>query len=183
MSINTAYDNLNRPLTRTYPDNGVEKWGYMPNVSGATGYTNQIGNVVLYGYDAMNRKTNEVFVGVMTNKFTYSGAGDLLTLKDGKNQTTTWGYDAFGRVTNKADAAGNTVFVYKYDPDNRLTNRWSIAKGNTAYTYDAVGNLTDIVYPVSPGDFTGIRHAQSSDNMVDAWWNDRLTDTMPLASF
>ncbi len=38
-------DNLNRPLSRGYPDGGVEHWGYTLNVSGATSYTNQIGNV------------------------------------------------------------------------------------------------------------------------------------------
>jgi YD repeat-containing protein len=64
--------------------------------------------------------------------------------------TTIWGYDAYGRVTNKVDAAGNLLFVYKYDPDSRLTNRWSAAKGSTSYAYDAVGNLKSVVYPVSP---------------------------------
>ena len=43
-----------------------------------------------------------------------------------------------------------TVFVYKYDPGNRLTNRCSIAKGGTIYRYDAVGNLTNAIYPVCP---------------------------------
>ena len=79
VSVATTYDNLNRPLNRSYPDNGVEHWGYTSNVSGATGYTNQIGNVVTYAYDAMSRKTNEVYVGVTTNSFAYDGAGDLLT--------------------------------------------------------------------------------------------------------
>jgi YD repeat-containing protein len=98
----------------------------------------------------MNRKTNEVYVGVTTNKFIYNGANDLLTLTDGKNQTTSWIYDSFGRVTNKVDAANNIVLAYKYDPNNHLTNRWSIAKGSTTLKYDAVNNLTNIVYPTSP---------------------------------
>ena len=88
VSINTTYDTLSRILTHGYPDGGVERFGYTLNVSGPASYTNQIGNVVLYGYDAMMRKTNEVFVGVTTNGFAYNGAGDLLTLTDGKNQMT-----------------------------------------------------------------------------------------------
>jgi RHS repeat-associated protein len=149
VSVGMTYDNLHRLRTRSYPDGGVEKYGYTFNVSGPTSYTNQIGNLVLYAYDPASRKTNEVYVGVTTNKFAYNGAGDLLTLTDGKNQNTTWKYDQFGRVTNKLDNLGTNLFVYQYDPDNRLTNRWSAAKTNTVYKYDAVGNLTNVVYPVS----------------------------------
>ena len=167
VSINTTYDNLDRPLTRSYPDNGVEKWGYTPNVSGYTSHTNQIGNVTLCGYDSLGRKTNDVSVGVTTNGFSYDGPGDLLTLTDGRNQVTTWHYDAFGRVTNKVDAAGVMDFVYQYDANNRLTNRWTPAKGNTAYAYDAVGNRTNISY----GGVSSISYAYDAlnrmTNMVD----------------
>jgi YD repeat-containing protein len=119
-------------------------------VAGPTSYTNQITNVVLYAYDVLNRKTNEVYLGVSTNRFAYDGAGDLLVLTDGNGDKTSWNYDFYGRVTNKLDNLNDLLFVYKYDPDNRLTNRWSAAKTNTFYKYDAVGNLTNVVYPVSP---------------------------------
>lgn len=48
------------------------------------------------------------------------------------------------RVTRCAE-----ILRYTYDPNSRLTNRWSIAKGNTKYSFDAVGNLLTITYPVS----------------------------------
>jgi len=53
-------------------------------------------------------------------------------------------------MTNKLDQRGAEILRYKYDPDSRLTNRWSTAKGDTAFSYDAVANLTFINYPVSP---------------------------------
>jgi RHS repeat-associated protein len=165
--VSTAYDDLNRPLSRTYPDSGVEYFGYTPNYAYMTGYTNQIGNVMLYGYDPLNRKTNEVSVGVTTNRYVYSGAGDLLELIDGKNQTNSWNCDAYGRVTNKVDAAGTVVFVYKYDADNRLTNRWSAAKNGIAYRYDPVGNLTNIAYPVSSNIFLSYDVLNRLTNLVD----------------
>jgi RHS repeat-associated protein len=43
------------------------------------------------------------------------------------------------------------IFRYQYDANHRLTNRWSAAKGNTSYTYDAAGNLLTVVHPTSPG--------------------------------
>ena len=41
------------------------------------------------------------------------------------------------------------TLLSKYDSDNRLTNRWSAAKGNTGYAYDPVGSLTNVAYPAS----------------------------------
>src|SRR6266511_1095714 len=151
VTITDTYDNLNRLLTRGYPDGGVEKFVYTLNVAGSTSYTNQPGsNVVNYAYDAMGRKTNEVYPGIVTNSYTYNAASDLLTLTDGKGQLTRWNYDQYGRATNKVDSAGTEVLRYQYDANNRLTNRWSVAKGSTAYSYDKVGNLTSVNYPVSP---------------------------------
>lgn len=42
------------------------------------------------------------------------------------------------------------MFCTEIQLDNRLTNRWSAAKGSTVYGYDAVGNLTGVTYPASP---------------------------------
>src|SRR6266571_2674116 len=120
VTITGTYDSLNRPLTKTYPDGGVAKFAYALNIAGVTSYTNQLGsNVVNYAYDAFGRKTNEVNPGITTNKYTYSPASDLLTLTDGKNQTTTWHYDQYGRTTNKVDATSTEIFRYQYDADNR----------------------------------------------------------------
>ena len=149
VSIGTTFDKLNRPLTRSYPDGGVEKWNYTLNVSGHTSHTNQIGNVTLLAFDALGRMTNEVSVGVTTNSFAFDGAGDQLTFTDGRSQTTHWNYDAFGRVTNKVDAAGVIQFVYQYDANDQVTNRWTPAKGNTTYIFDAVGNRKNINYPLA----------------------------------
>jgi RHS repeat-associated protein len=172
VSLGITYDKLWRPLTGTYPDGGVERWGYTPNVPYPISYTNQITNVVTYAYDPLYRKTNEVAVGITTNSFAYDGASDLLTLTDGKNQTTTWSYDQYGRVTNKLDALGTNIFIYQYDPDSRLTNRWSAAKGTTVYRYDPVGNLTNVDYSGGTVTMSNLYLAYDAlnrlTNMVDA---------------
>jgi len=71
-------------------------------------------------------------------------------------------------VTNKLDQAGVEILRYGYDPEGRLTNRWSKAKGTTVYSYDLVGNLTNINYPAS----TDVRFTFDALNrvktMVDA---------------
>jgi RHS repeat-associated protein len=160
------YDALGRLLTRGYPDGGVEKFGY--SARGLFTYTNQMGSVTGYGYDAARRKTSETNANTEIIRYTYNSAGDLLTLVDGKNQTNTWSYDLFGRVTNKLDQALVEILRYKYDADNRLTNRWSAAKGDTFYKYDDVGNLTNVDYAAS----TDLQFAYDAlnrlTNMVDA---------------
>ena len=100
-------------------------------------------------YDVLGRKTNEVNPGQTTNRFAYTGGGDLRTLTDGKGQVTSWGYDAYGRPITKTNAASAKVLTWAYDAAGRLTNRWSAAKGTTAYAYDRVGNLTNVNYPAS----------------------------------
>ena len=103
----------------------------------------------LHGYDAAGRRTNDVYLGVATNRFTYSAANDLLTLTDGNNHTTSWNYDQYGQVTNKVDAGSTEVLRYAYHANGWLTNRWIKEKGNTAYAYNAAGNLTQVQYPTT----------------------------------
>src|SRR5258708_31506606 len=145
--VTNSYDVLNRLLTRGFPDGGVEKFGY--SARGLVAYTNQIGMSNFFAYDAAGRKTFDTNANNELMRYTNDAAGDLLSLTDGKNQTTRWNYDEYGRVTNKLDQAEAEILRYKYDQDNRLTNRWSAAKGDTGYAYDPVGNLTNVNYPTS----------------------------------
>ena len=160
---------------RGYPDGGTEKFGY--SALGLIAYTNQIGLSNFFAYDAAARKTFETNANGEVLRYTNNAAGDLLSLTDGKLQTTRWTYDQYGRVTNKLDQVGTVILKYAYDPDNRLTNRWSAAKGNTAYAYDFVGNLTNINYPASPDVTLQYDWLNRLTNMVDAAGTTKYTYT------
>src|ERR1019366_7388957 len=95
--VSMTYDNLGRLLGRTYPDGGTEKFGYSSR--GLIAYTNQIGVSNFYAYDDAMRKTFETNGNGEVIRYTNNAAGDLLSLTDGKNQTTLWNYDTYGRVT------------------------------------------------------------------------------------
>jgi YD repeat-containing protein len=148
IALTNTYDNLGRLIKKTYPDGNAESYTY--SALGLLAYTNQLGYFVHYGYDVAGRKLAETNANSEVTPYTYSPAGDMLTLVDAKNQTNRWGYDLYGRVTSQVDAAGNTIFTYAYDQNGRMTNRWTAAKGNTYYSYDAGGNLTGVTYPTSP---------------------------------
>ena len=47
------------------------------------------------------------------------------------------------------------------------TNRWSVAKGDTKYKYDPVGNLTNIVYAVPENGFAPV---PAIHEVVDGPW-------------
>ncbi len=53
---------------------------------------------------------------------------------DGKNQATTWGYDSYGRVTSRTNAANAQIPTYAYDADSRLTNMVD-GVGTTSFGY------------------------------------------------
>jgi RHS repeat-associated protein len=166
VTVTNSHDSLGRLLSRTYPDGGVETFGY--SARGLIAYTNQIGASNFFAYDAASRKTYETNANGEVIHYTYSSAGDLLTLTDGKAQVTTWHQDEFGRVTNKLDQGGSEILRYKYDADGHLTNRWSAEKGNTYYAFDPVGNLTNIDYPSSPDVHLAYDALDRLTNMVDA---------------
>lgn len=165
-NVAISYDNLSRVLTRTYPDGGIEK--YQHSARGVVAYTNQLGLVTRYGYDALGRRLAETNANGEVTRYVYSPAGDLITLTDAKNHSTQWAYDQFGRVTNVVSATGASILRFKYDQDGRLTNRWSAAKGDTFYTLDKSGNITQITYPSSPNVSYSYDALNRLTNMLDA---------------
>jgi RHS repeat-associated protein len=88
--VTNVYDNLNRVVARY----------------GAAGL------VLSNRFDAGQRLTTEVQVGLWTNSFAYLPAGDLKHLDDGRGNRTEWRYDALGRLTNMVDAVGTTTYSY-----------------------------------------------------------------------
>jgi RHS repeat-associated protein len=165
VTVTNTYDFLHRLLSRGYPDGGVEHFGYSPR--GLVAYTNQIGSSNFFAYDEAGRKTIETNANGEILLYTNNAAGGLLSLTDGKSQTTRWNYDEYGRVTNKVDQAGTEILRYAYDAANRLTSRWSAEKGTTYYTNDAVGNLTFINYPNSADVSFAYDPLNRLTNMVD----------------
>ncbi len=148
VTVTNAYDLLGRLVARqSYGDGnqlGLESFGY--GALGLTNYIDPLGHLTAFVRDLAGRVIAETNANNEVLQFAYNPADELTALTDGKNQPTHWNYDSFGRVTNKVDAAGYEDFVYQYDADNRLTNRWTPAKGATVYRYDPLGNLTNVDY-------------------------------------
>lgn len=101
----------------------------------------------------------------------------MQTILDGKNQSTTWNYDLFGRVRTKLNARGTLVFQHSYHPTGWLSNRTDAAQTATRYFYDAEGNLTSVVYPGRTNRFSYDALSRMT-NMVDSLGNSSFSYTV-----
>jgi len=146
-------DDLSRVTRTVDPANKLTLFDY--DVKGnLTKVTDAIGGITEYGYTG----------GGCTS---CGGAGELLgSVKDAKNQTTTFQYDLHKSLTevknplneskhftydkkknllSVTDAKGVTI-SFDYDVMDRLTVK-HLPEGDVAYTYDVVGNLLSVTSP------------------------------------
>ena len=150
VTVTNGYDVLGRVVTRSKGDAFTNPSGIQTNsysARGLTKFVDALGHTNSLGYDVKGRLISETNANGDVLTFAYNAADEMLTLTDGKNQTTLWHYDEYGRVTNKVDAANQVVFTFGYDLLDRVTSRQTPATGITYYGYDVLGNLTNIDYP------------------------------------
>ncbi len=111
-----TYNAANLPLTKTESGTTVATYTYNGDGSVAT-MTDARGTVNTYIYNVHGDLLNETAEGTDGNKstytYTYDKAGNLLSMTDGSG-TTTYKYDALGRVTEK-DAPDFGKVTYTYD--------------------------------------------------------------------
>ena len=161
-----TYDALSRPLTKTFPDTGVIKYGYT-----ASGF---LGSIT----DPRSLSTS----------FVHNGFGDLTSRTSPDTGTTSFGFDAGGRLISETRANGKQI-SYVFDALGRMTSRSS--GGTTeSFTYDqntyGKGRLTQFndlsgqttfAYNVS-GLVTQQVNTISGTNLITQWAydsNSRLT--------
>lgn len=137
-----AYDDLNRKISMTDPNN----------------------HVTAYQYDDAGRLIKVIDAATNETVYTYDAHGNVLTETDGAGVTVTheydalhrkihqfdelshhwyWQYDKLGRMTRHTDANGKQT-GYAYDEFGRLTGVTDPHGNSTSYQYDEVGNLTDV---------------------------------------
>ena len=145
VTVSNAFDGLDRVLTQTWPGGIVEGYGYSPQ--GLAFYTNRDQQVTLYGRDAAGRAIAITNANQEVTKYAFDPADNTTSMIDGLNHTTSWQFNQYSWLTNKTDGLNRNAFRYAYNVNGWITNRWTPEKGNTAYTFDNVGNLKSIIYP------------------------------------
>jgi RHS repeat-associated protein len=153
--------------------------------------TNRNGKKWSFQFDGANRLTNTLTPLGRSWSVTFNNRGLVSASRDPANQITSLGYDVKGRLTNRTDNVGSTL--YKWDAgdnmtnvlENGLTNSWSVdAYGRVSsyhdvfgnliqYRYDASGNLTNLVYPGNKNVFYAYDTLNRLTNVTD--WAQRQT--------
>ena len=184
-----SYDAHGHVTAARDPLGRVTSFGYAPE-GVLTSVTDPLGRTTSMVRDALGRVTRNTDPKSKVTEFQYDAQSNLTqvkdavngitaygyrpgreggklleTVRDAKNQTTTFGYDIVGRLTSVTNAlsqpkgfvydkkgnltsltdAKNQTISFEYDPKDRLTVK-HLPEGNVTYQYDLVGNVTRIAH-------------------------------------
>ena len=169
-----TYDARGNRLTSKDPLNRITKTTYDLR-SNPVETELQDGRKHLAVFDALNRRVSTTDPKNQTITYTFlQETGQTLTLKDAKNQVTTWTYNALDQILTKAYPNGDThtytydslhrmathrtpkleICTYTYDlRDRHLKSDWNTTTPDTTKTYFANGLLKSIDNGISKSDY------------------------------
>jgi len=153
------YDDLSQIVKTVYADHSSQTQTYDKDGNVLTA-TDQRGYTTRYAYDAMDRLTTATFPNSTKDTFAYDSDGDLLKMtypaqpSPGATDSTTYTYDALGRMTSQTETIGGKSYTmgYTYDGDGNVVSMTYPDKTSMTMSYDfldrltTLGNLATITY-------------------------------------
>lgn len=140
-----TYDANGNVNTITYPDSSVVDYDYNSKnfVTQITDDRYSTPKVTTFGYDTLGNLIAATESG-RTTKYTYNSNGEILTIVNPRNFTTTWTRDSFGNKLTEQDPLTN-IITFEYNNRGFLTELTDAENRETDYTYDDNGNLLTTV--------------------------------------
>ena len=199
--VESVTDSLNHRTEFTYNSRGQNTAvrDAANNVSSATydllgnvtRLAGPLGGATNYTYDDMGRLTSESTVSGGTKSYEYNELNVRTTITNARGQERKVFYDAKGRVTGYISPEGPVSYIYDqndnvltvidhtgsvhrtYDALNRVLSYTDTYGKVIRYEYDAVGNLSKIIYP----DNTAVTYAYDANhNLIRVTdWANRVT--------
>lgn len=159
--LTASHDANGNTLLSTDAEGSSQSFTFQNTNNRLTGLTDKKGNSTSFQYDSNGNLTSINEPQGVTREFTFDGTGNIASLKDANNQTTSLSYnanndvtliqypigtesyqfDAVGNMTTSSDGNNNGV-TYTYDVLDRLKSIADDLGNEVEYDYDAASNLT-----------------------------------------
>ena len=143
-----TYDTLGQVLSRTNPDGDTIHAAYNP-AGQVTSVTNADGQTTSYAYNSLDEVTSVIGPrGVPLASLAYDSAGNLTSVTEGAQATSTWSYayTAGGLLASATDPAGATAQL-SYDSNGNLASAAVPGGATTAYSVNASGQVQSTTNP------------------------------------
>ncbi|WLR51865.1 DNRLRE domain-containing protein [Bacillus tianshenii] len=118
---------------------------YDANQNYVTEVKDPAGNTVSLGYDEVGNVTSITDGKQNTTSFNYNANNELAKVTDPKLNETVYNYDGVGNRTSVTNAKNNTT-DYNYNEFNQVSSFINPLNQATSYDYDKNGNLTKVTY-------------------------------------
>ncbi|MFD0894239.1 RHS repeat protein [Luteolibacter ambystomatis] len=151
--LESTTDHENKTTRYAYYAPNVASAGQLKETTNAASETEQV------SYNAMGLLTEVKGSGTNRITYTYNTLGERTGMRTYRTSSpsdpgdlTEWEYDAATGVLKSKTDAGSHEVAYVYDSAGRIQTRTWARGGDTGYSYNGFGDLTDIVYddPMTP---------------------------------
>lgn len=136
-----------RTLSYDYdPVNNVD----LKQVRQTTGGSNE--TVSQFTYNSQHRPLTATDAAGQVATFTYNSSGQVLTetrVRNGANETTTWGYDANGYLMSVTGPLSGASVSFTYDGYGRVRTATDSVGYALVYDYDNLDRMTKVTFPDS----------------------------------
>ncbi len=137
-----------------------------------TSVTDPLQKVTNLIYDVRGRATSKTDRNGTALTYTYTPTGKLASITYPNQTQVANTYDNLDRLTQMQDSLGTSSF--SYDADGRITSFTDPGGFTFSYVYDAAGNLTQITYP----DESTVTYAYDAANRMTSvtnWLDEQAT--------
>jgi RHS repeat-associated protein len=134
-----AYDSLGNLVQVESPDGMKSRYQY-DHAGNLTNFMDPNGVVMRYRYVDHNLLGEQIDALEYKQQFKYNTEGDLVEIRNERNESYMFTYDMVGRLTREVGFDGLTK-EYKYDSAGQLITYTDPAGRVTRFVYDICGNL------------------------------------------
>ncbi|WP_433381118.1 RHS repeat-associated core domain-containing protein [Actinoplanes sp. CA-142083] len=144
-----SYDDANRLTRVVAPTKATTKYEY-DRVGHVVKRVDPNGHLGKYGYDALGRIATVTDAIDRTSSYAYDAEGNMIRYtapgygsSDAAQRSIVNTFDLLGRQVGQDQGAGDLIYAYGYDADNRMTSM-ADANGLRTMSYDADDQLTRV---------------------------------------